>query len=287
MNFKKTSPVSAVTEIAVRFFFVLVLVPGLLSSEAWAQSGKKKAEKEKSKAAAESPGRLSYSGKPDEPGYLWPEWFLNPPPVPHGVGVAPFWKSDSARSYFEARQLAIQDLNASDRLVVTVETALSKQFPYMMAQEFAIDERFSFENTVGIDSVVIDNRVYYLVAATNVPVNHKARIAIPERPEWVTDTMTPSSTEEIYSSGGRYKIFVYTKQNSWIKTKQDALAQLAQFVSLSVKTNQKTYEQSISQTIYIKSRILIQDVMVKERWSDGTNYYMLLHVLKHNVKSLD
>jgi hypothetical protein len=99
--------------------------------------------------------------------------------------------------------------------------------------------------------------------------------------------MAPTFTEEIYSSGGQYKIFLYTKQNSWIKAKQDALAKLAQFVSLSVKTNQKIYEQSHSQTIYIKSRILIQDVMVKERWSDGTNYYMLLHVLKHNVKSLD
>jgi hypothetical protein len=284
MNCKKTFSASAETNRSLIVLVILLLLSSAWSPDLLAQKKKKGSKNEK--AAVETPGRLSISKEPDFPGASWPEWFLNPPPVPHGIGVCPFWKSDSMRSYFEGRTLAIQDLNASDRLIVTVETAISEQFPYLLAQEFAIDERFNTANAVGIDSMVIDNRLYYLVAALPVQVERKKISTIPSKPEWV-DKPGTEPADDHFAVGGQYKIFMYTKQNSWIKAKQDALAQLSQYMSLSVKTNQKVFQESYSQTIYVKSRIYLQDVLVTRRWSDGTNYFMQLHVLKNNIKSLD
>lgn len=283
MNFQKILPASAATDL--RFIVLALMLSGVLYPivDAGAQSRKKN----QSKAVPEAnPGRLSVSTEPDSPGALWPEWFLNPPPVPHGVGVSPFWKSDSMRSYAAARKLAIEDLNAADRLVVTVETAISQQFPMLMAHEFAIDERFNDVNTAGIDSVICDGRVYYLVAAEPIDVPKKALLPIPEKPEWAAQT-GPEAQEELFDVTGQYKIFIYTKQNSWIKSKQDALSKLSQFVSLQVKANQKLYQESVTQTIYIRSRIYIQDAIINARWSDGKNYYLRLHVLKDNIKALD
>lgn len=228
----------------------------------------------------------SWTFEPDNPGDPWPWWMLNPPEFLHGFGVAKFSRYDTARSYLEARYMAIQDLNANALMVATIELGMSNRFPLVTFEEFAISDKFDNSNVYAIDSAIVGRRVFYLVADQPRTIEALALQTVPEVSN-LKEELNPYFEDPYWFFPGSYKIFKYNKQKSWIKAQQKAISEFVKYQASDIASRQTLYEQGgydkLRQITYMKSRLAMKNLSVHERWSDGENYYVLFRIKESDI----
>lgn len=226
-----------------------------------------------------------------------PGWFTVPPGFTHGVGIAERSSYYPDRSYRQARERAVEDLNANTMTLVSVEYfSLGAAEPRRHA-EVAIEQIYSEERVTPVDSARAGGRVYYLVAPPDGGTeagelrsdpgddeqgdqeavrDRLERLASQERRErQATGLQAPAGLEvrgDVVRSGGYWfalgdvELSGIAPYRSWARSKQDGLKQLSRRLTTFVRT-MRQYSQLMDagSVMHSRSRVILQNVKVVER----------------------
>ena len=215
----------------------------------------------------------------------FPSWFINPPDAVVGIGLARFSAFNSQKSYSDALAYAIEDLNSNSMSVVTVEqfrNGASIQFQ----EEVAITDQYSESNVVKLDSVIAGDYVFYLVGTTPMQISSSgtdfmpllAPVQIP-----VSEILNGVTSTQVHGEHERLSVNPYV---AWALSKQNALKRLGLYTATKIQSLQKVYNEDLDNISYLKSRVALRNIRVRNRWLESGEFQTLIEVNNEDIINL-
>jgi hypothetical protein len=216
---------------------------------------------------------------------------IQPTPYPihntvHGFGITRYSATDPDRSFADAYQLAIEDLNASMMTSVRLEIYGTHTLDPRVRSEFAIGDDPEKSQIVSLDSVQAGNWAIYLIG-------HKgSRSSIPEHNlsavnhiDWTRDNAQPVQVDAYWLSAGSASISRYHPQRSFTLAKQQALQTLSLHLQTVVQSMERDVNERRSSISYHTSRNLFTNIHVIKRFEQSGQVYVVVAVNSRDITS--
>lgn len=220
-----------------------------------------------------------------DPSQTYPEWFLNPPSVLHGVGIVPYNARYEQQSFDDAFILAVQDLNSNQFACVTIEDFLTGG-RYLKEEEVAISEKFDFGDVIKLDSTVNNGFVFMMIAPAKIEFSKRDDVKPQSSFRLNNGNAEFVKTSVSIQSKGLYKASRLDLYTGWALSKRASLRILANATDVNLRSvDQKTVDE-FNNTTYLKSRVSLKNIRVLKRWIEDDDFCTALEVQLSDVSSI-
>lgn len=209
-------------------------------------------------------------------------WFSQPPAYVHGAGISRLSSYYPERSYENALEKAIEDLNSNTRVLITVETFAYGAGPPRTFSEVAIDDVYSEKEVLRVDSLVSNGHVFYLVSDSL-----GSRNPIPDRQALSEDFITSNNATrvgEFWYAAGQAELSQISVYRSWVRAKKAALINMGAGLTTLVQSLHKTDGIFDAGSIrYTRSQVMLNNVHIVKRIKDTGQVMCIIAVHEDDI----
>lgn len=181
----------------------------------------------------------------------------------HGFGVAPHGQYNATESMQNACRFALEDLNANLFMAVYIEQFKTGDISHYTFPELSItDSVLAFQGPISkVDSFYRGGFSYCIAAHEMHLVQRVSHV-----PELERLKIAPVNQNGIWFALGVEKSSLYNPSMAWMKSKNDALKDLAGTITMRVQSSQLTLNNQTTEFTYFKSFVMYKNIAVVQRF---------------------
>ncbi len=206
----------------------------------------------------------------------------------HGIGFARLSSYNPNRSFREARQNAITDLESSRLTSVYLEYYGDDGIQSRLRAEYGISDTIQPSEYSVLDSLTIDDwAVYYLADETGLSSFPPRLIAKAQNTNWTQEFFEPQLIDGYWIASGHYPQTRFNPNRGWTKAKQHALKNLSEYLNTKVQALQRSYNDDFSEVHYVTSKHVFNSIGAIDRIMMDKSYHVLIMIRESDVIRID
>jgi hypothetical protein len=209
------------------------------------------------------------------------------PSIIHGAGFARLSNYNPERSFQQARENAVIDLEASILTSVYLEyygTGAATR----LQSEFSISDSIQTSQIAVVDSAIIgDWAVFFISDIDRQQSFPTSAIQSALNTNWAYELYEPRKFDDYWVSSGMNEQTRFNPGRGWTKAKQNALQNLSEYLNTSIQSLERAYNDDLSSVRYVTSKHVFNDIgVIGRKMIDGT-YYVLVIVKDEDIIRID
>ena len=214
-------------------------------------------------------------------------WSIPSPNIVHGAGFAKLSNYNAERSFKEARQNAIIDLEASLLTSVYLEFYGTDAKSRLKA-EFSISDTINASQIAVIDSTIVEDWAVYFIRDNKDTIHFPSEIIEQAlSTNWNNELYEPRNIAGFWISSGMSKETPFNPDRGWTLAKQHALQNLSEYLKTRVQSLERTYDDTLSSVHYVTSKHIFNSIGVIGRKKLEDTYYVMVIVHGKDIIGLD
>lgn len=206
----------------------------------------------------------------------------------HGAGFARLSSFNPDRSFQEARQNAITDLESSLLTSVYLEYYGDNTISSKLRAEYGISDHLMANEFAVLDSLTLgDWAIYYLSDPNTTNALPPRLVAQAQNTNWTDEFFEPRILDGYWIASGYHEQTRFNPDRGWTKAKQHALKNLSEYLNTKVQSLQRTYDNDFSSVHYVTSKHVFNSIGVIDRAHIGKNYHLLIMIRESDIIRVD
>ena len=209
------------------------------------------------------------------------------PETVHGAGFARLSNYNPDRSFKEAKENAVTDLEASILTSVYLEYYGTDATSRLKA-EFGISDSILTSQIAVVDSAIVGDWAVFFIRDINKNFNFpSAAIQNALNTNWAYELYEPRKINGYWVSSGMNEQTRFNPDRGWTKAKQKALQNLSEYLNTSVQSLERAYNDDLSSVHYVTSKHVFNNIgVIGRKMVDGT-YHVLIIVSEQDIIRID
>ena len=217
-----------------------------------------------------------------------PQAIVKSPTAIHGAGFARLSNYNPDRSFKEARQNAITDLEASILTSVYLEYYGTDDTQSRLNAEFSISDSIRSYQIEVIDSAIVgDWAVFFIRDSENSGSFPSNVIETAQSLNWSYELFEPRNINGYWVSSGFYQQTRFNPDRGWTKAKQNALQNLSEYLNTKVQSLERVYNDDLSSVHYVTSKHVFNNIGVIGRKMMDDKYHVMIIVGDRDIIRID
>lgn len=203
----------------------------------------------------------------------------------HGFGVAPHGQYNTTESMQQACRFALEDLNSNLFMSVYIEQFKTGDISHYSFPELSVtDSVLAFEGSISkVDSFYKDGFSYCIA----VDEMHTPQ-TVSSVPDLEQLKIAPVNENGVWFALGVEKLSRYNPSVAWIKSKNNALKDLAGTITMLVQSSQLSMDNQSVEFTYFKSFVLYKNIAVVRRFvSPGGDFVSVVAVREADITRVE
>ncbi len=210
------------------------------------------------------------------------------PSIVHGAGFARLSNFNPSRSFQEAKENAITDLEASILTSVYLEYYGTDDTPSRLKSEFGISDSLLTSQIAIVDSLQVDEWAIFFIKDVNNTTQFPSSLTNSiSGLSWDQELFEPRKINGYWIASGLHEQTRFNPDRGWTKAKQNALQNLSEYLNTSVQSLQRTYDNDLSSVHYVTSKHIFNNIGVLGRQMRDGVYYVLVVVKEEDLFRID
>lgn len=210
------------------------------------------------------------------------------PTIVHGAGFARLSSYNPDRSFAEAKQNAIMDLEASILTSVYLEYYGTEDTQSRLRSEFGISDSLMTSQIMVVDSAVVgDWAVFFIRDIDNSFAFPDQAVNSALNTNWTYELYEPRKINGFWVASGMNEQTRFNPGRGWAKAKQNALQNLSEYLNTSVQSLQRTYNDELDTVHYVTSKHVFNNIgVIGRKMIDGT-YHVFVMIQENDIIRID
>lgn len=205
----------------------------------------------------------------------------------HGAGFARLSNYNPDRSFKQAKQNAIVDLEAALLTSVYLEYYGNNTISSRLRAEFAIADDLNEFEYIAIDSLVVGEWAVYFVSEPNATSLPLKTVAKAQNSSWTAPYFEPHMIDGFWIGSGSHPQTRFNPNRGWTKARQEALKNLSEYLNTKVQALERTYDNDYSSVHYVTSKHVFQSIGVIDRLQVDDEYHVLIMIRESDIIRID
>ncbi len=209
------------------------------------------------------------------------------PGIIHGVGFARLSNYNPGRSFREAKNNAITDLEASILTSVYLEY-YGTDAQSRLEAEFGISDSILTSQIAVVDSAIVGDWAVYFIR--DIEVESSIPNSVIEQAlntNWAYELYEPRKINGFWVSSGINEQTRFNPDRGWTKAKQKALQNLSEYLNTSVQSLERAYNDDLSSVHYVTSKHIFNNIGVIGRKMIDGSYHVLVIINEQDIIRID